>query len=149
MPRVLLALLFAASTAVAADNAAAIVEAANTALAPTPTEPVSAPEPAVAPAPAPSPESAGTDSVPVQGKKIIQPINDVNMQPPDLNALLAKEEGASELTPAPEVMVGTATEPAAPAQPLQTTATMDNTPAPTHQPGNVIQPGTDPNTVAL
>lgn len=72
---------------------------------PAPTTP---PSPATAPAPDASTSSVPQAPVPkpdAGGKRILEPIHDINTAPVDLNALLAKEEGTA--APAPGVITPT------------------------------------------
>lgn len=94
-------------------------------------------------APAPAPEApaaeptADSSSVPIGGKKVIQPINDLS-KGPDINQLL-DEEAANEAVPPPP-----ATSVVSPGGQTVVPVTTD-TPTDTKQPGNVISP----NDIAL
>ncbi len=83
------------ATAAAADNAARLADAVNDLLQKPEDAAPSAPEVATPPT-ATTPEASKPTSTPVEspsnGKKIIQPLNDMASSTPDLNALLQKEE---------------------------------------------------------
>ncbi len=125
----------------AADNAAKLAEAVNDLLdkKSDTNEPAAVKEPAVPETPqAPVPaEQRG-------GQKVIKPLDNMP-KAPDLNDLLAKEEERSPLSPPPANTVidpgGTAVTPTEP-------TTQGEAPSP-GAPGNVIQPGSDPNSIAL
>lgn len=90
-----------------------------------------------------SEESDGEGDNASARKRIIQPINDLSSKP-DLNALLAKENG-SEQTPPPANSVVTPSGPVVtPPAPNAPNETPDAT-----KPGNVSQGGHDPNSIAL
>ncbi len=111
--------------------------------------------PAPAPTPAPLPPS-GHDSVelPSAHKKVIEPINDLTTKP-DLNALLAKEEGKEHADePVDPPPTNTVIEPGTPIS-LPQAAASEAEPEP-HQPGQIFgpqqTPGSDPgdpNAVSL
>ncbi len=125
----------------AADNAAKLADAVNDLLEKSPAPDSSG----SATAPAPQAE-VQTPTVPEQrgGQKVIQPL-DNPIKAPDLDDLLAKEEEQTATPPPPVNTVigpdGTAVTPPTPTGPSQT-------PNP-GAPGNVIQPGSDPNSIAL
>ncbi len=94
---------------------------------------------------APTSDTSTRDDVPVAHKKIIVPINDITQKPPDLDALLAKEEAkGSSPTLNTEAVIQPTQEPA----PAASTITEDSS----KTPGNVIQPNgssPDPSSLAL
>jgi CheY-like chemotaxis protein len=81
--------------------------------------------------------SPDTSSVPIGGKKVISPINDLS-KGPDINDLLQKEEDSAAVPPPPATSV------VSPGGQTVVPVTTD-TPADTKQPGNVISP----NDIAL
>lgn len=90
----------------------------------------------------PSTSSSGSDGDNASNhKRIIQPINDPTVKP-DLNALLEKEDNQQGSTTPPASSV------VSPGGPMVTPPNPGATPDPT-APGNVIQPGKDPNSIAL
>lgn len=122
-------------TNAAADNAAKMANAANDLLRHGDT-------------PKPKPATTTTNDHPnsgkIAGKKIIKPINDITTEDskPSLNDLLAKEAEKSAVEPAPTTSV------VSPGGQTVTPAAPGGAPSAT-QPGNVVQGGTDPNSIAL
>jgi CheY-like chemotaxis protein len=112
-------------------NMPAASEPAPEVVAPT-TAPASAPE-------APADES--TSSVPIGGKKVIQPINDMS-KGPDINDLLQKESDNAAVPPPPATSV---VSPGGQTVIPVTTDTPEGTTPDPKQPGNVISP----NDIAL
>jgi len=100
--------------------------------------------------PATSPVRAQNDGVAIAHKKIISPIPGSVQEPPDLNALLAKE-GISSLDDDDEQNTAPTDDiPAPSVAPLPPTPT--DVPSMPHQPGHVITPSgqsVDPNTISL
>ncbi|MDB5185988.1 MAG: sensor hybrid histidine kinase [Candidatus Saccharibacteria bacterium] len=159
-------------TVIAAQNAAKLTDAVNDILQPAPdaapapitnpgapaipmaAEPTSlAPEPVATPVadtpvqpepvtPVPAPTETSDQSP--TGKKIIQPITDPN-KGPDINALLEREERREGLaTPPSNTVVNPNGQSVTPTSPTQT----GQMPNPS-QPGNVVNPGSDPNSISL
>ena len=100
------------------------------------TETIEPTEPAVAPAPFEPAQEANPGSVPVMGKKVIQPITDMSTGP-SINELLAKEGEGEAVPSAPATSV------VSPGGQTVIPVTTDAGPEDTtpHQPGNVIAPG--------
>ncbi len=127
-----------ASEPVVEPSAPQVVEAPVSTTIPV-TETIEPTEPAVAPEPAPfePAQEANPGSVPVMGKKVIQPISDMS-KGPDINELLQKEGENAAVPSAPATSVvspgGQTT------IPVTTDAGPEVAPEP-KQPGNVISPG--------
>lgn len=99
-----------------------------------------------APATPPSPAAAN----PSHRELTLQPINDVTNQAPNLDELLKKEEAAA--TPvAPPTVAGGVVAPGGEAVSITPNEPSPNPETPVASPpaGNVIEPGTDPNSIAL
>lgn len=125
-------------TEAAAANAVKMVDAVDDMLD------IKSEEPAAAtPAPA-------NDSVSISGKKVIQPPADNSAETTtNLNDLLAQEkENEEEKGPATTLPASTVIDPSGNAV-TPTTSTPEGTPPKADTPGNVIQPGSDPGSIAL
>lgn len=103
---------------------------------------------------------AATPSVPpephpgnqIAGKKVIKPINDLSDTAPNINDLLAKEMAdTAPVAAAPAPPTTSTPTPPAPqaAAPAAPTAQTNEQPVDIKTPGNVVQPGNDPNSIAL
>jgi CheY-like chemotaxis protein len=133
------------------DNVVQPVEVAEAPAEPAVTEVTTPPTPeqtpeVVAPTmtPAPTPEVStveSSSSVPIGGKKVIQPINDMSAGP-DINDLLQKESDSAAVPPPPATSV---VSPGGQTVIPVTTDTPDEPASDTKQPGNVISP----NDIAL
>ncbi|HET7630353.1 MAG TPA: hypothetical protein VFK03_03180, partial [Candidatus Saccharimonadales bacterium] len=131
------------ATAAAANNAAKLADAVNDLL----DKPAVAPAAPSEKAPAAAPAPVDNDHVSVNGKKVIQPVNDLSAQGPKLDELLEEELDPSGVQPTPANTV--ITPGGGQAVTMPTTPPTTGAPDPT-QPGNIIQPGApDPHDVAL
>lgn len=137
-------------TSDAAENAAKVAEAVNDLLekddAATDVKPAepSAPAPGVL---SPNDPPAGTSNVTVAGKKVIQPLNPITQTEPEDLVKQAQEEeedhpSASPLPPS--TVIDSDGKAVTPTQPAAEGDAPNE-----HAPGNVIQPGSDPNNIAL